>query len=254
MAACTGGWRRARAGGGGGGGGGAQQSDCVRACVVVRVRGWFCGGGWWGGVCFVVVVAACVGVAGAPAGGGGGPAWAAAATSRRVWVGAWRAVRLRRGRVLCSSASVGGGRVAPTTWRGGGVQHHQGVRRVAWDGVGSAVVVSAAGCGRAGGRAGVRACCSDGTSSLTHSLPDRQQLVLRAVSALPAHLLEQQERWGETHQEDGSREPEHGLVRNVGVLEQQPSADHSHNGSDEAKNPLNITHKRRRRRRQRQQQ
>ena len=156
VAACTGGWRRARAGGGGGGGGGAQQSDCVRACVVVRVRGWFCGGGWWGGVCFVVVVvAACFGVAGAPAGGGGGPAWAAAATSRRVWVGAWRAVRLRRGRVLCSSASVGGGRVAPTTWRGGGVQHHQGVRRVAWDGVGSAVVVSGAGCGRAGGRARV---------------------------------------------------------------------------------------------------
>ena len=145
-------------GGGGGGGGGAQHFDCVRACFAcwcVCAVG-FDGGWWWGGVCFVDVdvrLALALRRARQPVVGGGGAAWAAG-TSRRVWVGAWHAVRLRRrGRFVCSSALVGGGRVASTTWRGGdGVQHLQSVRRVAWEGVGSAVVGFRSGL-RAGGRA-----------------------------------------------------------------------------------------------------
>ena len=146
---------------GGGGGGGAQHFDCVRACFAcwcVCAVGF--DGGWFGGVFFVDVdvrLALAWRRARRPVVGGGGAAWAAwaAGTSRRVWVGAWHAVRLRRrGRFVCSSASVGGGRVASTTWRGGGgVQHWQGVRRVAWEGVGSAVVGFRSGL-RAGGRAG----------------------------------------------------------------------------------------------------
>jgi hypothetical protein len=88
------------------------------ACLCVCAIG--LDGGLLAGVCFVDVrLALAWRRARRPVVGGGGAAWAAG-TSRRVWFGAWHALRLRAlTRFACSSASVGGGRAASTTWRGG---------------------------------------------------------------------------------------------------------------------------------------
>ncbi len=121
---------------------------CVRVWLVLMVVG---------GAVFVFLMCA----SRRRCGGCAGPWWVAvgaaraAGTSRRIWIGAWHVMRLRF--FFFFPASVGGCRVALTTWRGGGgVQQLQAVRRVAWKGVGSAVVVSGAGCGLEGGWACAR--------------------------------------------------------------------------------------------------
>jgi hypothetical protein len=129
---------------------GRARAAAARSTLTVCVRAWWCMGAVGfvvgGGGVFVLLLCGLCWRCWPWAGVGGG----GHITARVGWCVARGAAASWR--LLCSSALMGGGRVAPTTWRGGGVQHHQPVRREPWDGGGCVRIRL-----RAGGRAGVRA-------------------------------------------------------------------------------------------------